>query len=254
MISAHLPQRRFTVPVAHLLGLTIAAELTLSYASGSFASNLLCDLALIAAIVAANERRDTAMLPATGLACGLAHYGVMLLPLSIGLTIGRRVDPRALLLVPLIACIAAFALDTSPLNFGGSWIGLWAIVTGPSLTGLLVAIAIGGLAWLTATLSSRLVTRDMMPVAGALCALEYALFMPGASLAAPLAFALRVEDRRISLLTGLATLMAILALPIPATLTLAIALALVAKSLLATAANDNQRWRREPPAWAGMTV
>ncbi len=237
MLSTHLPERRPAAPITPLTGLTIAAEFTLSHGAESFASNMLCDLALIAVFVAASERRHKAMLAAAGLACGLAVYGAMLAPLAIGLAISRRVAPRRLLLAPLLACIAILTLGTPPL--GSSSIGIWSEAPQPALIGLLAALALGSLAWLTAMLSARPLMPDALPAAALTCTLGYAFVMPGASMAVPLALALGYWDRRISLLTGVAALMAELNLPIPATLTLAVALVLVAKPLLGSAANDN---------------
>lgn len=237
MISAYLSQRRTAVPIAPLLGLTVTAEVALSYGAGSFASNLLCDLALVAVFVAASERRHKAMLAATGLACGLAVYGAMLLPLAIGLAINRRIRPRMLLLTPLVACITIVALGTPSLS--ASWIGLWSAIREPEMTGLLAALALGSLAWLTATLSARPLMPDMLTAATLTCGLCYALVMPGASMAIPLALALVHRERRISLPTEVAALMAAAGLLIPATLTLAVTLALTAKPFLAPAANDN---------------
>ncbi|MGA1797839.1 hypothetical protein VH567_03560 [Sphingomonas sp. 4RDLI-65] len=237
MISTYLPQRRPSVPIASLLGLTITAEVALSYGAESFAPNLLCDLALIAVYVAASERRYNAMLAAAGLACGLAAYGAMLLPLAIGLAINRRVRPRMLLVTPLFACITIIALGTPSL--AASWIGLWSATPEPAMTGLLAALALGSLAWLTATLSARPLMPDMLTAAALTCGICYALVMPGVSMAIPLALALVHRDRRISLLTGFAALTAAAGLPIPATLTLAVALGLVMKPLIGPAANDN---------------
>lgn len=242
MISAYLPQRRPAVPIAPLLGLTIAAQVALSYGTESFTSNLLCDLALIAIFVAASERRHKAMLAAAGLACGLAAYGAMLLPLAIGLAINRRVRPRLLLLTPLVACITIAALGAPSL--APSWIGLWSATPRPEMAGLLAALALGSLAWLTATLSARPLMPDMLTAAALTSALCYALVMPGVSMAIPLALALVHRDRRISLRTGFAALMAAAGLPIPATLTLAVALALVMKPLIGPAANDNPLFAR----------
>lgn len=254
MISAYLPQRRAAVPIAPLLGLTIAAEVALSYGTESLAFNLSCDLALIAVFVAASERRHKAMLAATGLACGLAAYGAMFLPLAIGLAINRRVRPRILLLTPLFACATIIALGTPSL--APCWIGLWSADRQPEMTGLLVALTLGSLAWLTATLSARPPMPDMLIAAALTCALCYALVMPGVSIAIPLALALTYRDRRISLLTGFAALMAAAGLPMPATLTLAVALVLTAKPFLAPTANDNPVLGSKPqfvtPAQAGV--
>lgn len=243
MISAYLP-RRPAVSIPALLGMTIAAELMLSYGAESLASNLLCDLALIAILVAAIERRYTAMLAAAGLACGLAAYGAMLLPLAIGMAINRRVTPRTFLLAPLFACSAILTLGTP--QFAGTTIGLWSAAPQPASTGLLAAFALGSLAWLTATLTTRPLMPDMLPIAALACALGYALAMPGASMAVPLALAFAYWDRRISLLTGFAALMAALGLPVPATLTLAVALILAARPFLAPAANDNPPFATKP--------
>lgn len=244
MISAYLPARRPPVPIASLVGLTIAVELALSYGSASSASNMLCDLALIAVFVAASERRHKAMLAAAGIACGLAVYGAMLLPLAIGLTISRRVDPRALILTPFLACIAIAALGVPPLV--PSSIGFWSITLQPEMMSLLAAFALGSLGWLTATLSARPLMPDMLPSAAATCALGCVIVMPGASMAVPLVLAFRCKDRRIPLLTGLAALMAAFSLPIPATLALGIALALAARPLVAPAANDDPVFAPKP--------
>ncbi len=242
MMSAYLPPRRPAVPIALLLGLTVAAEIALSYGTEPFTSNLLCDLSLIAVFVAASERRHRAMLAAAGLACGLAAYGAMLLPLAIGITINRRVGPRMLLLTPLFACITIIALGApSP---SPSWIGLWSTTLQPEMTGLLAALALGGLAWLTATLSARPLMPDMLTAAALTSGLCYTLVMPGVSVAIPLALTMVHRDRRISLLTGFAALMAAAGLPIPTTLTFVMALALVMKPLLAPAANDNPVFAR----------
>ncbi|MES2421308.1 MAG: hypothetical protein V4595_08410 [Pseudomonadota bacterium] len=237
MISAYLPPRRTAIPIAPLLGLTVAVEVVFSYGTESFASNLPCDLAVIAVFIAASERRHKAMLAAAGLACGLAVYGAMLLPLAIGLAINRRIRPLMLLLTPLFACITIVALGAPSL--APSWIGFWSALPQPEMTGLLAALALGSLAWLTATLSARPILPDMLTAATLICGLGYALVMPGVSMAMPLALALIYRDRRISLLTAFAALMAALGLPMPATLILAVTLALVMKPLIAPAANDN---------------
>jgi hypothetical protein len=243
MISVH-PARRWPVaPIVSLLGSTIAAELALTYGTESFPSNLLCDLALIAVFVAAIERRHKAMLAAAGLACGLALYGAMLLPLAIGLASSRRAARRALLLVPLLACFAIIALGRPWLP--SSLIGMWSVARQPDLTGLMAAFALGSLAWLTATLSARPLMHDMVPTAALSCALGCALVLPGASMAVPLALACRCKDRRVSLLTILAALLAAFAVPIPATLALMVALTLAARSLRTPAANDNRVFARE---------
>lgn len=225
------------MPIAPLLGLVIAAESLLSFGTESFASNLLCDLALIAALVAACERRHTAMMIAAGLACGLGVFGAMLVPLAIGLAVSRRIAARLLMLVPLSACAAIILLGAPPLV--PSAIGVWSTVFRPETTGLLVALALGSLAWLTATLSARPLMPDMVPTAALTCALTYALVMPGVSIAIPLALTFRYGARRLVWLVAFAALMAAFALPIPATLALAAALVLAARPLLPPFANDN---------------
>ena len=225
------------MPIAPLLGLVIAAESLLSFGTESFASNLLCDLALIAALVAACERRHAAMMVAAGLACGLGVFGAMLVPLAIGLAVSRRIAARLLLLVPLSACAAIIILGAPPLV--PSAIGLWSTVFRPEMAGLLAALALGSLAWLTATLSARPLMPDRVPTAGLTCALTCALVMPGVSMAVPFALIFRYGDRRIMCLVAFAALLAALALPIPATLALATALVLAARPLVAPFANDN---------------
>ena len=225
-----------------MMSVATVTELAQSYRLETFASHWLCDLLLIAIFVAASERRYKAMLAAAGLACGLSPYGAMQLPLAIGLTFSRKIDPRALLLVPLTAYTAysaLFATGIPHLGSATSSVGLWAILSDPALAGLLVAIALGSAAWFTATLSARPVTNDTLTVAAAACALGYALVMPEASLAVPLALSLRLADRRVPILTAIATSMAVAACPVAATITLAIAFALAARPFLVMAANDN---------------
>lgn len=204
---------------------------------------LLTDLTLVAAVVAAGERRHIAMLVAAGLACGLAAYGAMLVPFALGIAIQRRVRATLLLLTPMSAAVTAAAatatLGTLPLPDGRGIIGLAAIVPKGATDGLLLAAGLGAAAWMTAMLTIRPLPGRTSISAATMVALGAALVIPQTSMAMPIALAVLARDRRVAAAAGIATLLAATGQPLVATVALLVALTLVARPFLGTAANDN---------------
>ncbi len=224
------PQR-----IAYLIAVAAAVEAI----GGGGAAAMLCDLALIAVVVAATERRHAAMLVAAGIACVLAPFGAMLLPLAIGIVVQRRIGARTLLLIPAAAGATMLAMQAVPLFDGGTSIGLWAVLQDPRAYGLLIATALGTLGWLAAAFTARPLTARDSAAAATVAALVFALVAPHGSMAVPVALAIFARDRRIPILATVATALAALAYPVPATLVLVVALVVAARAVFRPAANDN---------------
>ena len=236
-----LPARRGAMPGPGALpvALMVALCITVEAISRGRPAALLCDFTLIAVVVAAIERRHGAMLVATGMAIGLAPFGAMLLPLAIGIVVQRRVGATTLLLIPATACATMLAIGAMSVADVRVAIGLWAILPVPALYGLLVAIALGSLAWLTAALTARPLHGADLALAATVATLAFALVTPQALMVVPVALGLLVPDRRIPVLAATAALLAAFVDPVPATFALAAALFIAARALLRPAANDN---------------
>ncbi|TXC71439.1 hypothetical protein FSB78_11170 [Sphingomonas ginsenosidivorax] len=225
------------LPVILVTGTAILVEAI--FAGGPKA--LLADLALIAVVVAAGERRYTAMLIAAGLACGLVAYGAMLLPVAIGVAIRRRVRAPLLLLTPVAAAATAMALGAMPLPDGRGMIGLAAITPDGAADGLLLAVGIGASAWVTASLTTRSLHGRALISTATMVALGAALVIQQTSMAIPVALAVLAPDRRVLAAVVAASALAASALPLAATLALVTALILLWRPHVRSAANDNPR-------------
>ena len=140
-----------------IVGLAAAAMLAALLPGGRWADALAL-LASGAALFAAHERRTRDMIVAAGIGAALAPSGLLLAPLCLGLTIGRR-GARHLPLAALAATITTVATPwappvptlpnlayaaSAPASAASAWPGVHALV---------VAIGIGAGAWLCARAS-----------------------------------------------------------------------------------------------------
>jgi hypothetical protein len=223
------------LPVVRVTGTAFLVETI--FAGGPIA--VLADLALIAVVVAASERRYKAMLIAAGLACGLVAYGAMLLPVAIGVAIRRRVRAPLFLLTPVAAAAAAIALGAMPLPDGRGMIGLAAITPDGVADGLLLAVGVGASAWVTALLTTRSLHGRALISTVTMVALGAVLVIPQTSMAIPVALAVLAPDRRVLTAVVAASALAAFALPLAATLALLTAVILLVRPHLRSAANDN---------------
>ncbi|MGP7795282.1 hypothetical protein [Sphingomonas sp. CLY1604] len=103
-------------------------------------------LALVAALVAAHDRRYRAMLVAAGLAAGLSSAGLLLAPLLVGWPIARGAARH----LPIAALTAAAAWLASPWHAPSAGLPNLAAIPLPHSVALVAALGAGSAAWLAA--------------------------------------------------------------------------------------------------------
>ena len=138
---------------------------------------LLCGLALCVTLVAANDRRLSAMMLASGVAVGCAPAGLLLAPFAIGMAVRQR-SWRRLPLMPVATLVTAWSLTGWPVM--PTLPSLWGLVpVHPHLLALIAAASGGVAVWIIADTAS-LTTHDKGPLRSLL---SLALIVPTAPIA-----------------------------------------------------------------------
>jgi hypothetical protein len=151
-------------------------------------------LAAAAALVAAREHRMRAMACAGGIAAALSPAGLAVLPVLLGTAVAHRTARTTIALFAAAMLMTIATAGHAPVL---AEISLWQFL--PELHGLLLALAIGGAAWLAAICAARRPKAPELTDAALVASLAGPLLLPIGAETLVLALGLVIAGARLRL-------------------------------------------------------